>query len=704
MGDKNKQGGWKKALPLLFFCALVVFSPEKLNHGARSVKGVTLGEEKEYHALAVPNDTLYSNYQWNLKKINAETAWQTTTGLSTTIIAVLDTGVLASHQALQGKLVQGYDAIDQDIDANPEPGVGKQFHGTFVAGIIAAATNNNMGVAGGCWNCKIMPVKVLNDITGVGTSSQISDGVHHAVDAGAKVINMSFGYMREDIDEALDPTIKDAIDYANSHNVVVVAAAGNVSSGDPSYAYNVNYPAAYEPVIAVGATDKYDNIASFSSRGVGLDVVAPGASVFSVNGSYDSGTGRFLTDSYGSASGTSFSAPHVAAEAALILSNKPALRAAEISDIIKASTNRNGAWNVDFGSGRIDLSKVFSLEDWDFSAALKYQTGPNMWNQAATKFMATGDFNWDGLDDQAAMYDYGNGNMGIWSFESSNGTFVPKLMLLTGPNMWSTASTKFVTAGDFNGDGYGDVAAMYDYGNGKIGIWSFESNGTKMTARLIYEGAYGNWNVSATRFVVAGDFNKDGYEDIAAMYDYGNGYMAIWSFESKNGKLVPRIIYQGAPGNWDVSATKFVTVGDFNNDNNPDVAAMYDYGSGKMGVWSFEDLGGILKPRVIYMGANGNWDISSTRSVISGDFNKDGIDDLAAIYSYSNGRVGTWGFHSNGTSLIPKLDYLSPEGHWLIDDIKFINAGNYSGNQDEISLFYDLRNSNIGLINEGYKR
>jgi hypothetical protein len=390
----------------------------------------------------------------------------------------------------------------------------------------------------------------------------------------------------------------------------------------------------------------------------------------------------------------------------LILSYKPNLKPSEISDIIRGNTNGSGTWNPNFGTGIVDFSKFFKQEDWDFSATLKYQTGPNMWNPAATKFTTSGDFNGDGKSDIGAIYDYGNSNIGIWSLESTGSSFSPKLMLLTGPNMWNVAATKYVTAGDFNNDGYEDIAAMYDYGNGYMAIWSFESadSGTKMIPRMIYQGAPGNWNVSATKFMVSGDFNHDGYRDIAAMYDYGNGYMGIWSFESNKVNLVPRLIYQGAPGNWNVSATSFMVSGDFNNDGIKDIAAMYDYGSGKMGIWSFQSNGSMLIPRVIYMGANGNWDINSTKYVVSGDFNKDGIEDVAAIYSYPNGRVGTWGFHSNGTSLTPKLDYLSPEGHWLIGDIKFVNAGNYSGSQDELSLFYDLRNSNVGLIDEAYKR
>jgi hypothetical protein len=145
-----------------------------------------------------------------------------------------------------------------------------------------------------------------------------------------------------------------------------------------------------------------------------------------------------------------------------------------------------------------------------------------------------------------------------------------------------------MVSGDFNHDGVSDIAAMYDYGNGKMGIWSFESTTINLVPRVIYMGANGNWDVSATKFVVAGDINKDGYDDIAAMYDYGKGKIGIWSFEANGTILTPRVTYMGATGNWNLSATKFVTSGDFNNDGLTDISALYDYNNGAVGIWSFE--------------------------------------------------------------------------------------------------------------------
>ena len=131
------------------------------------------------------------------------------------------------------------------------------------------------------------------------------------------------------------------------------------------------------------------------------------------------------------------------------------------------------------------------------------------------------------------MYDYGSGRMGIWKFTASGSTFTPSASYVTGLNQWNVPATKFMTSGDFNGDGKADIAAMYDYGNGRMGIWNFTSHGTTYVPRASYVTGLNQWNVPATKFMTAGDFNGDGKADIAAMYDYGRSQMGIWNFTSR---------------------------------------------------------------------------------------------------------------------------------------------------------------------------
>ena len=257
-------------------------------------------------ADAVPNDRLYSTEAAYLEAMHLPEAWDRTTGSSSQVLAILDSGVDLSHPDLQGRLVQGYDFVNND--SNPSDDFG---HGTMVAGIAAAQTNNGIGVAGATWQGRVMPVKVL-DSRGSATDNDIAAGIHYAVDHGATVINMSLG------GPGASDLLQSAVDYATSHNVVVVAAAGN-DGGTPD-ASVPHYPAACNGVIAVGATDSTGALASFSSYGPWVNVLAPGTGIVSTT--YDG--------SYGQGDGTSFSSPLVAAVAVLLRSADPGASEASI--------------------------------------------------------------------------------------------------------------------------------------------------------------------------------------------------------------------------------------------------------------------------------------------------------------------------------------------------------------------------------------
>ncbi len=228
------------------------------------------------------------------------TAWDGgTTGSSSVVIAILDTGIKGDHEDLQGKVAKSMNFTSSSTNGDVDG------HGTHVAGSAAALTNNQKGVAGTCPGCALYNVKVLDD-TGSGYHSWIADGITWASDNGAQVINMSLG------GSSGSSTLQNAVDYAWSKGVVVVAAAGN-SNTDA-----LHYPAAYTNVIAVGATDNTDAKASFSNYGSSwVDVAAPGVGILSTT----------KDGSYQVWNGTSMATPHVAGEAGLIWS-KPGLCAA----------------------------------------------------------------------------------------------------------------------------------------------------------------------------------------------------------------------------------------------------------------------------------------------------------------------------------------------------------------------------------------
>jgi len=274
--------------------------------------------------------------------IKAPPAWEETEGRSAITIAVVDTGVDMLHPDLDSKIKSsGRDFVNNDFDATDDHG-----HGTMIAGIAAAETNNNEGIAGVTWNCKVLPVKVADE-SGLAYEDDVADGIRWAVDNGADVINLSLG--------SPEPTllIRDAMKYAHDKNVVVVVAAGNTAGP-------VEYPAAYNAYcLAVSATDYNDLRTLWSSYGPEIDVAAPGdriLSTYPVNLS-----GPYIPYAYGS--GTSFSAPHVAGLAALIKSIKPGLKVEEIRKIIRYSADDVNASQFKgrddyIGYGRINMEKA----------------------------------------------------------------------------------------------------------------------------------------------------------------------------------------------------------------------------------------------------------------------------------------------------------------------------------------------------------
>lgn len=292
-----------------------------------------------YKGAAVPNDPRYGE-QWGLQKIKAARAWDKVKG-NNVQVGVVDSGIDRDHPDLRAKIVKQRNFVGQ----NTGPAEDDNGHGTHVAGIAAAITGNNEGVAGTCRNCGLLIAKALSGPGPSGNALDIAEGIVWATNNGAEVINLSLA------GEEKSPVLKDAIDYAAARDVVVVAAAGN-SGGN-----TVTYPAAYPKVIAVAATTKEDRRAGYSNYGRWVDVAAPGGRA----GSNPGILSTYLAGGYDYLAGTSMAAAHVAGLAGLLAAQGRS--APEIRKRIEKTAVDLGPQGKDrfFGYGRINAARAVGL-------------------------------------------------------------------------------------------------------------------------------------------------------------------------------------------------------------------------------------------------------------------------------------------------------------------------------------------------------
>lgn len=295
----------------------------------------------EIKAINIPDDPGFSQ-QWGLTMIQAPLAWDLTTGSPEIKIAILDSGIDQDHEDLAEKIV-----ANQNFSTSPS--VDDLFgHGTHIASIAGAITDQNKGVAGVGYNSSLMNVKVLDD-NGKGSDSTIAHGIIWATDNGAKVINMSLG------GPEASKTLEDAVNYAWSRGVVVVAAAGNDGNSSPYY------PACYANCISVAATDQNDKKVDFSNYGSWVDVAAPGMNIFGTlpnHANYLHQQGCPLN--YGSLSGTSMAAPFVSGLAALIWATSPDTSNSTVRNQIESFADQIDGTGTYWQCGRINAYKAVS--------------------------------------------------------------------------------------------------------------------------------------------------------------------------------------------------------------------------------------------------------------------------------------------------------------------------------------------------------
>ena len=310
----------------------------------------------------VPSDTLYGD-QWHLETadgvdINAPEAWETARGDEGVIIAVLDSGILLDQPEFTGRIavneletlngvdddgnglvddISGWDFTTDDNDPTDEHG-----HGTWVTSVLAANADGEFGVVGVDHRSRILPIRVL-DADNRGSLADLVDGIHYAIDAGARVINLSL------IDYPYSSLLDAALNRAEEAGVTVVACAGNAGADTA----NSSYPGAHPATISVGATDHADNLAWFSSTGSSVTFTAPGEQIAAADH-----LPPYEPDVAVLRSGCSLATPIVSGIVGLVESVSPGLRRTEMEALLAASAIDLGApgWDPEFGWGRVDAA------------------------------------------------------------------------------------------------------------------------------------------------------------------------------------------------------------------------------------------------------------------------------------------------------------------------------------------------------------
>lgn len=292
--------------------------------------------ERDHYAqtgsgVETPNDPSYLS-QWHLQKIAGPSAWTLNTGSPSVVVAVIDSGVYGQHPDLEPKMVPGWNFVSSNGDTSDVLG-----HGTAVAGTVAAATNNGIGVAGVSWGSLIMPLVVV-DANNFAAYSDIAAAIQYAADHGVRIMNISIG------GSSPSEALQNAVNYAWNKGALVFASAMNNSVSTPYY------PAACTHAVAVSASDSNDHLASFSNFGRWVTLAAPGTDILTtMNGG-----------GYGYWNGTSFSSPIAAGVAALVLAAKPSLTNQQLLSILTGTADDIGDPGFDsyFGWGRVNASRA----------------------------------------------------------------------------------------------------------------------------------------------------------------------------------------------------------------------------------------------------------------------------------------------------------------------------------------------------------
>jgi serine protease len=606
---------------------------EKLLASLRADPSVAYAEpDTIMQAMAVlPND-LGTPYQWNLFQepagIRAAGAWDVTRGAGE-VVAVVDTGII-EHPDLEPNRLPGYDMImdastahdkdGRDPDPTDEgdresdqcgPGSRSSWHGSHVAGIIAAVTDNVEGIAGVAPDAKILPMRALG-ACGLGYVTDITAAILWAVGERvgnepinpnpASVINLSLGGAEP---EPCSQTFQEAVNTANQRGAVVVVAGGN--EGEPAQDFN---PANCQNVVSVAASDRTGARAYYSNFGAAIDLTAPGGDMTSsgydgIFSTSNDGITTEATDTYYAAQGTSSAAPHVAGVAALLMAKMgSAATPAAVEARLKATARpMPGGCQLGCGAGLVDAAAAV-LPD----------------RSHITMIVAPGDLNSDRKPDVLARDTAGM----LWFYPGSGrGGLLTRAKVGGGWN----GMTAVVGPGDMDSDGKADVLARDTSGT----LWLYPGNGSGRLLAPVKVGT--GWN-GMTAVVGPGDMNGDRKADVLARDFDGT----LWLYPGSGQRGLLRRVQAGA--GWNVM-TAIVGPGDMNGDRKSDVLARDTRGN----LWLYPGNGGGGMSRAVQAGVGWN---GMTAIVGRGDFNGDlrndvlAVDTAGILWLFKGSGTGKW--------------------------------------------------------------
>jgi subtilisin family serine protease len=405
-----------------------------------------------------------------------------------------------------------------------------------------------------------------------------------------------------------------------------------------------------------------------------------------------------VLDEMASMSGTSMAAPVVSGLAGLLYSAAPDINPLYAKYLITTtgdaylnSSSRPTATNKSV-NGQEMLTRLNNPADGSFTPELSLISTNGFMSESTDPFTAQGDFNGDGIDEVASVKRISSSKMEVWVAEGhGNGTLTPTYWW-ESTTSWNTDKIFFMDAGDFNGDGKDDLVLTYKYSDTKFAVWVLLSNGETFSSHRW--NVVDNWKVYKSLFLNTGDFNGDGKDDFVIPYYYDTNRTAYWYYLSNGSTFTKYRWYVFS--SWDYRKMIYTSTGDYNGDGFDDLAVMYRYTDTSMAVWVYESKGSSVYPR--RWKKNTSWKYYKTFGMASGDYDNDGDDDLSFYYKYSSTSYAVWVYRADNVYFTPqRWNVLSTISTYALSGMY---SGDLIGSGvDGITAIYDYGSGNARMYN-----